>query len=136
MTVHMTDTPRISRTDRDRYRFTAAMRVRSKRDFEAAQKDNVRVKAGPLLIYARPNGLGYARLGLAIARRVGNAVRRHRLKRKLRESFRLLQHDLPADYDFITSAQPHDDLPLAEYQQLLERAARELDRKWRKRSTK
>jgi ribonuclease P protein component len=42
------------------------------------------------------NNLGVPRLGLSIAARtVGNAVRRNRLRRLIRESFRLQQHDLP-----------------------------------------
>jgi ribonuclease P protein component len=114
------------------FRFPREMRLRSASDFRAAYDANVRSKAGPLLVYARPNGLEHARLGLAIARRVGGAVRRHRLKRHLREAFRLLQRDLPPGYDFIISAQPHDELSLADYQTLLARAATELDRKWRK----
>jgi ribonuclease P protein component len=136
MMIVMASQPRDRQADekRDRFRFPSAMRVRSKRDFQAAYEANVRVKAGPLLIYARPNDLGHSRLGLAIARRVGHAVRRHRLKRHLRESFRLLQHDLPAGYDFIISAQPHDELSLAEYQELLVLAAGELDRKWQKKA--
>jgi ribonuclease P protein component len=119
------------RTEDRRYRFTTAMRLRSKRDFKAIYQANVRVKVGPLLVYGRPNDLDHSRLGLAIARRVGSAVRRHRLKRMLRESFRLLQYDLQAGYDFIISAQAHDDLSLAKYQELFQQAAAELERKWR-----
>lgn len=132
MMVPMTDLSRSRQDDRDRFRFTPSLRVRSKSDFESAYQASVRVNAGPLLVYARPNGLAHPRLGMAISRRVGHAVRRHRLKRMLRESFRLLQHDLPAGYDFIISARPHNNLLLREYQQLLKQAAHELERKWRK----
>lgn len=49
------------------------------------------------LVLARKNTHGLARLGLSIsARAVGNAVCRNRVKRLIRESFRLHQHELPA----------------------------------------
>lgn len=52
----------------------------------------------------RPNALGHPRIGLAIAARtVGKAVARNRVRRIIRESFRLAQHDLPA-VDIIVGA--------------------------------
>jgi ribonuclease P protein component len=48
-------------------------------------------------VLTRDNALATARLGLSMpARVVGNAVRRNLVKRLVRESFRLHQHDLPA----------------------------------------
>jgi len=44
---------------------------------------------------ARPNRLGYPRLGMAISRKAaGAAVQRNRIKRVIRESFRLRQEQL------------------------------------------
>lgn len=50
-----------------------------------------------LTVLARKNDLGFARLGLAVARKAaGSAVERNRLKRVIRESFRRHRHELPA----------------------------------------
>lgn len=54
----------------------------------------------------RPNEMGYARLGLAISKRkIKKAVVRNRIKRLVRESFRLSQHQL-AGIDIVVLAQP------------------------------
>lgn len=47
-----------------------------------------RLTSGSLRFVYTPNGEGHARLGLAVSRRYGNAVRRNRLKRQLRACFR------------------------------------------------
>lgn len=55
---------------------------------------------------ARPNGLGHARLGLAVGvRAAGNAVNRNRVKRVVREAFRHIHQELPA-VDLVVNARP------------------------------
>jgi len=51
-----------------------------------------------------PNELPFCRLGLAVSRKVGNAVVRNRIKRRLREIFRKQLKDLPLRYDFVVVA--------------------------------
>ena len=55
-------------------------------------------------VVARANDVGSARLGLAIATKAaGNSVERNRVRRVIRETFRLRQHQLPA-LDLVVSA--------------------------------
>jgi RNase P protein component len=47
----------------------------------------------------------------------------------LRESFRLMQHDLPQGYDFVVAVRKHEPLLLADYQRLLSGMLLKLHRK-------
>jgi ribonuclease P protein component len=51
-----------------------------------------------------PNELPCCRLGLAVSRKVGNAVVRNRIKRRLREIFRQQLTDKELSYDFVVVA--------------------------------
>ena len=52
-------------------------------------------------IVAAPNGLPYSRLGLSVSKRVGKAVTRNRIKRRIRELFRTQKKSLPQGFDII-----------------------------------
>ena len=55
---------------------------------------------------ALQNQLGYARLGMSVSyRTVGNAVCRNRIRRLIREVFRLSHATLPA-LDFVVTSRP------------------------------
>lgn len=70
-------------------------------EFELVFKQNERARTDSLLVMARPNSLAYARLGMVIAKRLlPRAVDRNRVKRCVRETFRLQRFDLPA-CDFV-----------------------------------
>jgi ribonuclease P protein component len=116
------------------------MRLAKRRQFDAVYRGGAKTAVGPLVAWAVPNDLGHWRLGLAVSRRVGTAPARNRLRRLLRESFRLLQHEMPAGpsgtggYDVVVGAHPHEPLPLERYQGMLLEAMRRLERRWTNRS--
>ncbi len=110
------------------------MRLHGRRAFQGVFDAGVRKRAGPLTVFTLPNALGRARIGLSVSRRVGGAVLRHRIKRRLREAFRLSQHDLPGAYDMVIVVYRHDVLPLGDYQQLLWQAVHALDKTWQRKA--
>ena len=63
--------------------FGREWRVRGRRHFAEIHAAKVRRESGPLLVYALPNEVGHLRIGLSVGRRVGNAVRRNLVKRRL-----------------------------------------------------
>jgi ribonuclease P protein component len=104
---------------RSDYSFPKSHRLGGRGTFKTIRDRGVKESRGPLTLWARPNDLNHLRLGVSIGRVVGTAVRRNRIKRLLRESFRLLRHDLPRGYDLVIAVRPHEPLILAEYQKIL-----------------
>ena len=86
--------------------FTAAHRLHSGLEFDRLYKQGRRHSDKYFTVLSRSNERSCARLGLSIsAKSVGNAVARNRVKRIIRESFRLRLHELPA-IDIVVNARP------------------------------
>lgn len=95
-------------------RFTWKERLHRKGDFETVFRKGKRYSDSGLVlwVYRHPEGTAQGtRLGLAIPRVYGNAVARNRLKRLLREVFRMNKAYLPPGVDMIFSARPSGSPP-------------------------
>jgi ribonuclease P protein component len=63
-------------------------RLLSANDFSNLKEDSRSFRKSNLTVYFKKNNLGISRLGLSVSTRVGNSVKRNKIKRSLRECFR------------------------------------------------
>jgi ribonuclease P protein component len=88
-----------------RLTFPRSRRLIHALDFQRAYAARMRAIRldGAMVIFGRATDLPHPRLGLAVGRGAGPAVERNRIKRLVREAFRLEQHALPPGLDFVVS---------------------------------
>jgi ribonuclease P protein component len=84
--------------------FPPALRILRGAEFDRVFRGGARAGDDLLVVNALPNGRAHPRLGLAVGKAVGGAVVRNRVKRLLREAFRLHREDLPASHDLVVVA--------------------------------
>ena len=90
-----------------RLRFGRASRIKQSRDFARVRREGQRAVCGCLIANWRALPAETpARLGVVVSRKVGGAVTRSRVRRLLRESFRVHQHELAQPLDLVLVARP------------------------------
>jgi ribonuclease P protein component len=81
--------------------------LRSAADFRRVREQSPRVWPHPLLVlHVAPNDLDHARIGITVSSRVGKAVVRNRIRRRLREALRARFSSLRVGYDLLIVARP------------------------------
>lgn len=86
--------------------FTKKARLLKNSSFKAVLARKIRVSDGLLVLFIAENDCSAPRLGISIGKAFGNAVRRNRLKRLIREAFRQNQHQIPSDFDYLMMISP------------------------------
>ena len=111
-----------------RFAFTSRMHMKRSADFERTYAGRRSAQNATCRVVAAPNELPHSRLGLSVGKKYGNAVRRNRFKRLVREAFRLNRDKLPVGFDIVviprTKSEPTLDEVSASLIRLANKAAR------------
>jgi len=102
-----------------RFRLTKGQKLRRPAEFKRVYDGGAKAGDDRLLVFVLPNDLGVTRVGLSVSKKHGGAVKRNRIKRLLREAFRLGQHDLPVGLDLVLIPRPNVASMLGEYRKSL-----------------
>ncbi len=89
------------------FRFGKSSRLLKSHEYETVFQGGNKDVCKHFVIFAKDNAKARRRMGLVVSKKVGNSVERNRIKRKLREQFRLLAGALPqVANDYIVVARP------------------------------
>ena len=86
--------------------YPKAARLRRRPEFLAIQRDGHRRHTPHLVVIRRATSGPGSRLGVTVSKRIGNAVVRNRVKRLLREVFRVRHADIRPPIDVVVIAKP------------------------------
>ncbi|MBN2125606.1 MAG: ribonuclease P protein component [Deltaproteobacteria bacterium] len=76
----------------------------NRKDFVNLNRFGARRYTSSFTIILLKNGLGITRLGITVAKRTGNAVKRNRIKRLIREFYRQNKACFPRGCDVVVAA--------------------------------
>ena len=103
-----------------RYTFKRGERLCHTRDFNRVKQNGRYFFYKGLIVYIlQENTARLPRLGLVVGKRFGNAVKRNRMKRLIREAFRLNKHKLLSGCDIV--AIPRQELHGSAYHEIEKR---------------
>ncbi len=106
------------------------VRLRSKKDINQVFREGRYHALGVLHAKTLPGGQEETRFLISVRKAIGNAPRRNRIKRLVREAIRKHRHELGKPYDicFFLTSRPPSPLPYsiieAEIQKLIQRLSR------------
>ncbi len=75
--------------------------LKKNQDFQIGYKEGKSYANKYLIMYVRPNGIDRNRLGISVSKKVGNSVVRHRIKRLVKENYRLNEERFRCGVDII-----------------------------------
>ena len=89
-----------------RFAFAKAQRLRTNAEFARVYRLGRRLRGDNFALIVLPNGGEHSRLGISVQRKTGNAVRRNRIKRLVREAFRQSPALLSTPSDLVCTVRP------------------------------
>lgn len=87
-----------------KYKVSSQTRLRSRKAFRYVYEEGAFVANRMLALHYLPRPEIRHRIGFTAGKRLGNAVKRNRCKRRLKELYRLNQHQMPEGVDMVVVA--------------------------------
>ena len=113
------------------YTFTRELRLLTPAQFKSVFSNPIKASSAEITLLAIPNSEQHPRLGLTVAKRyVKRANQRNRIKRVIRDSFRLNQHDIPHLDIVVMVRNGVMEMENAEINKLIEKLWRKLSRRY------
>ena len=110
-------------------KFPAQLRLKKNWQFRNIYGLGQRAGDDHLLIFAATNDQCFSRIGLSVSRKHGSAPTRNRKKRRLRQAFRTIRHQIPAGLDLVLVPRQRNDSSVSDYQSSLLRLTQKLARR-------
>jgi ribonuclease P protein component len=91
----------VSRASDARGGLPRASRLVRRAEYDAVYREGRRKSGREFTVFVRANGLGHSRFGWSIRKALGGAVRRNRIRRRLREIVRLHRQEISPGWDIV-----------------------------------
>jgi len=86
------------------FKFPKREKILNRADFVKLNRSGKRLYTKHFTLITKQNGQGVTRLGVTVSKKTGNAVNRNRVKRLIREFFRLNKAHFPQGHDIVIVA--------------------------------
>ncbi len=83
---------------------TQTISMKYNRDFKRLYSRGKSIAAGYLVLYYQKNKLGKNILGITVTKKLGKAVQRNRVRRLIRECYRLRENEMNIGYNLVLVA--------------------------------
>jgi ribonuclease P protein component len=81
--------------------FPRICRLVRRAEYDAVYREGRRRSSREVMLFIRPNGLDVSRFGWSLKKALGSAVRRNRIRRRLREILRLHLQEITPGWDIV-----------------------------------
>jgi len=113
-------------SDVQRLEFPRACRLVRTAEYDAVYQSGRRRSSREFTVFLRPNGLDLSRFGWSVKKALGSAVRRNRIRRRIREIVRLHRQEIATGWDIVIH--PRSSAAAADFSALAEELRKLLPR--------
>jgi len=85
------------------------IRIKKNREFQKIYRSGRFAVSKALTVYIHPNFFNINIIGISASKKYGKSVKRNRIRRLIRESYKLLNDSLKTGYDFVIVARRVED---------------------------